>query len=609
MSAGFDWLNGVAAESSSSARASGLTPSPAPPPVSFGLTPNSSSASLPLPTVSHLGSLNNSTANSTVDLSRTVNNGSSTALAGGSDTPEDLSVPLTLRADELSAEEAKTYLRWYNDIVVRRGTNLIRLEDVFAFMRNFSIPEPVRAALSRIFTSVTSLNVGEFFALLRLISHSILGQKPKRALIKDPAPIPKPRSILSAKRVQDADDQEDDVPANGKPKDKFDLDSFTEMLMTGETPRKKKKNRKGHRRIQFSDQVSVEPTRTSQVEPVKIDLSLPMDQLMKSMPKKEAPTVVVSEDDDLPDVPVDTFQHIKNVDSALIHGTPSNIPSVFFDEVYRSPSPNVEQPDPMIPNITGPVRLLSPSHTGPGIPLHASSTGPNMNSHSMIDGLLSPNYEALRSQAALSPSMTGSLTSSMRSHQQQVQQQQQTHVPQRLLSPPVPPARRARSLSQPEAVGHVTLEQLAQATLPHETSQHSLKPPMPPPERMASPNRVSSPLAPAPPPPRRRGMSLTQQQQQPAPPSRSTPSPSLQQQQEQQQLNGFAQHFLPDPPQQYSNGVQQAPALPPKIPMVQNTSNNPYGGHLTANSGSAVNILDDLKALQNEVDRLHLYQS
>lgn len=136
-----------------------------------------------------------------------MNNGSSTALVGGSDTPEDLSVPLTLRADELSAEEAKTYLRWYNDIVVRRGTNLIRLEDVFAFMRNFSIPEPVRAALSRIFTSVTSLNVGEFFALLRLISHSILGQKPKRALIKDPAPIPKPRSILSAKRVQDADDK------------------------------------------------------------------------------------------------------------------------------------------------------------------------------------------------------------------------------------------------------------------------------------------------------------------------------------------------------------------------------------------------------------------
>lgn len=548
-------MNGVAKDSSA-----------APPPVSFGVTPTSSSASLPLPTVSQLGSVSNSARGSASDLD---------LQQLGTDDP---TVPLTLRADQLTAAEAKTYLRWYNDIVVRRGTNIIRMEDVFNFLRNFEITAQTKHLLARIFKEVTSLNVGTFFALLRVISHTLLGQQPMRKFILSPAPIPKPKSILSAKRVQDVEEEEEeDEP---RPKDKFDLDSFTQMLMTGETPKKKKKV--GRRRIKFSDQVSVEPAMPKPVEPVKIDLSLPMDQLLKTMPHhahNETPTIVVNEEEELKDMHMDRFQNIKNVDSALIHGTPSNIPSIFFDEMNNSPgmvSPQMEYPEPLAPSHTGPVRLMSPSHTGPvAFP-------------SMMNGYISPNYEVNPSQA-LAPTMTGSLSSSMRNTQA-------TSSPQNgaTLAPPAPPQRRLRSSSSPNPVEHatVTLEQFANATMPSQAPQQQYQPhntlpppPPPPPQRIASPNRIASPSAPAPPPSRRRGVSHPP----PVPPGRSTPSPSFQQQQQY--------------PQQHQ--YEQPPALPPKTPL---NGYSPYGQNNANGSGSAVDILDNLKALQNEVDRMNIYQ-
>jgi hypothetical protein len=390
-------------------------------------------------------------------------------------------------------------------------------------------------------------------------------------LIQKPAPIPKPKSILSAKRVQEP--EEDEEPKETT----LDLDSFTQMLMTGETPRKKKM---GQKRIKFSDQVSIEPTMPKQVQPVKIDLSLPMDQLMKNMPNKQQEPI--NEEEELKDIQVDRFQNIKNVDSALIHGTPSNIPSIFFDEVLSgTSSPSLEQPTPLAPNHTGPVRLLSPSHTGPVTMTNGLQESMN------VDYFSSRNHH-IDSSHSLQPTRTGSLSSSVRQSSPLYQSSSPMHN-----TPPPPPERRLRYSSSPQPADHqVTLEQLAQATLPNNNLT-----PAPPPPRITSPNRQPSPMTPAPPPPRRRGSS-----QPPLPPPniRSVSSPLYAQQNSYPQQNSVIQQ----------NGDQQRPPLPPKIARNNTTnSHDPYPMYQQQNrSGSTGNILNDLKRLQNEVDRLSLHR-
>lgn len=537
MSAGFDWLNIVASDSAAPA-----------PLVSFGGSP--------VPPAEEK---------------------SVTLLANGSsgDQEEEQSPPLSLRADELTHEEARTYLRWYNDIVVRQGSNKIQLDDVFAFLRNFRLQDGTRQILRRIFASLTQLGLGEFFALLRVVAHTLLGQRPVRHLIAQPAPIPQPRSILSVKRVQEEEEEA------GATETKFDLDSFTQMLMTGEQPRKKKA---GQKRIKFSDQVSVEPTKPVTVEPVRLDKNLPMEQLLKQQRESQHARQLQLQQQAQPEEEVekdDRFSHI-SVDSALIHGHSANIPSVFFDRSATS-SPMTDQS----------IRLLSPNHTGPVLPMSSGISG----GQSMMNGYLSPNYEPDTSR--LQPTMTGSLSASMRSGMSPP-------------APPAPPARRARSASSPE---HVTLEQLAMATMRPTAPPRISSLTAPSRSLMSSPTshtstlipsstggpsiRLTSPNPAPPPPPKRRGVS-----QPPPVPIRATPSPI------------------------------SRPPLPPKTPLDgyngshggsynehnnnnYNTNNSISNGGNNGNypyafqqngSGSTVEILDDLKALQNEVDRLQMNQ-
>ncbi|ONH66637.1 Protein SCD5 [Cyberlindnera fabianii] len=604
---GFDWLNIAGLKSDSDLP---------PPPVSFGVTPTSSTSSL-----------NINTQGEAPERTPTPQ-----------ETAEDLNVPLSLRADQLTRDEAKTYLRWYNDIVVRRGTNLIRIDDVFQFLRNFSISEHSRELLIRIFREVNALNIGEFFAFLRVIAHTILGQTPMRRLISQPAPIPKPKSILSAKRMKDVEEDDDNdegelshSSATGQGQS-FDLDSFTQMLLTGQNPdQQHKKKKKGPtKRIKFSDQVSVEPSAPKNVEPVKIDMSLPMDQLLNRMPKKDTQsTTPVNEEEELKEMgdSFSNFQHVKNVDSALIHGTPSNIPSIFFDEV-NNPSPRVQSPSPdqaglrplapnhtgpvlpMAPNHTGPVRLLSPNHTGP-VPFTNSLLQPNMTgTSSPQNGYLSPNYTG--TVEGMQPSITGTLS---------------PRVPSPRNQTPVPPQRRSRSASSPvPGERHVSLEQLEQAAMsntpvtsnpsPSSQQQNLAAPTLAELQAQQQTQRISSPNAPAPPPPRRRGAS---QPPPPPPPRSSGPSPippplppkiqltGTEPQSGYNQNNNYLQPQSTGYIQPQSTGYPQYQQQQQQ--QQQQTNGFAHDGQYNHNIRSATDILGDLKALQTEVDRLQYYQN
>lgn len=615
--AGFDWLNIAGLSSDSNLP---------PPPVSFGVTPTSSTSSVDLVSkngLQHQNQQKNEPSQPPPLAPKSQSEDNLATQPAYVETEADVSVPLSLTVDQLTKDEAKTYLRWYNDIVVRRSTKLIKLHDVFKFLSNFKLSTHVRDVLERIFRSCVTLNIGEFFALLRLISHAILEQRiPSRRLITHPAPIPKPKSILSRKRMNDVvnDDNDDNdtnasltiTPNNteGPDASKFDLDSFTQFILTGhrpgdESPRRKKKNAVS-KRVKFSDEVSVEPSAEA-AAPVNLDLTLPMDQLLGRFPKPQpGPEKHINEDEELKEMQ-DSFNHfknIKNVDSALIHGTPANIPSIFFDNemATNNNSPRVASPDPssqvrlLSPNHTGPVNaqgLLPPNHTGPGTNpnlLQPMSTGggdqflnsllsPNSAEQRPIspsNGYLSPNYTGQTNQVPLQPAMTGSLSSAMRDNfgNQRVSSASPSfgnngNTNSDSLHVPAPPQSRQRSASSPISFDPNSMNVANQ---------------------QAPQNRVPSPLAssrspPPPPPPRARASTVTQAPQ--PPPSRNS---------------------------------QPGPALPPKIPVnssspsyyqqpsFEERNNHPYAHNNDSSSSSTADILGDLKALQSEVDRLQYYQ-
>ncbi|KAH3671787.1 hypothetical protein WICMUC_004545 [Wickerhamomyces mucosus] len=570
---GFDWLNIAGLKSDSELP---------PPPVSFGVSPASSTSSVNL---LNANNIQNKTNNSQISLPE--------------ESVEDLKAPLSLTADQLTRDEAKTYLRWYNDLVVRKGTKLIRLYDVFQYLNNFKLSEKIIKTLEKIFKDCISLNIGEFFALLRVIAHTIIGETPRRKLTSIPAPLLKPRSILSRKRFQESNEEEYGELPTSQISGKLDLDTFTQFLMTGEKPdpsRKKKKLKS--KRVMFKDEVSVEPTDLKPIEPLKIDLSLPMDQLLQKLPpKSQNHQQQINEEEELKDLQesMSHFQNV-NVDSALIHGVPSTISSSFFEQLgsgLNSPDPSSQQQqqqqqNQLSPNPTGTrPTLLAPNHTGP-VPFGDLKPDITGSTSSNNHGYLSPNYTGNTTPQPLTPSVTGSLSNSMRQNfglrgpsleeQQQIANSLQqpdllTNSLSGRISPnnPPPPPHRLRSTSSP-----LPVEPHPQH-LNQFSGQYSL-------QLTSNSHRTPSPLPPPPPPSRRnRGSSI----------STSTPPPP------------------PPPP---SRSTHSAPVLPPKI---QIDSKNPYnqpiqfpfngGSNQSSNSSSTVDILGDLKALQNEVEKLQYY--
>lgn len=168
----------------------------------------------------------------------------------------DSIIPLSLTSEELTQPELKTYLRWYQNIQERKGTSkAVTLGDVFTFLHNFKIPDHIQQKINESFSRTsTVINIGQFFAILRLLGHFLSGKPLKIALIKEPAPIPQPISILNKKRKEvEIEEVVDENP--NEPKKKLDIDSFTEFILTGERPVTKKFKRNTGKNVKFSDVV------------------------------------------------------------------------------------------------------------------------------------------------------------------------------------------------------------------------------------------------------------------------------------------------------------------------------------------------------------------
>ncbi|KTB11933.1 Protein SCD5 [Nakaseomyces glabratus] len=162
------------------------------------------------------------------------------------ETPDDLRVPLSLSQNQLTHEELRTYIRWYNYITARTHGKLIKLADVFQFLANFNVREELKKRIFKIFRSCkNALNIGQFFAVLRLLARAMLEDMlPSRKMILEKAPIPRPRPILNKEGGNEFyEEVEEDVPAssgtatsnNQPPGEKVDFDSFASLLLTGKT--------------------------------------------------------------------------------------------------------------------------------------------------------------------------------------------------------------------------------------------------------------------------------------------------------------------------------------------------------------------------------------
>ena len=240
------------------------------------------------------------------------------------ETNEDLQVPLSLSQLQLSHEEVRTYLRWYKYITTRTHGKLIRLSDVFKFLSNFGISERLKERIFTIFrTCKNALNIGQFFAVLRLISLAVYKSiLPTRRMILEKTTVLKPKPILNSQTdeevYEEVDDDDDDEGNGNKQNDsKVDFDSFTSLLLTGKSTRKRirrriKNSAYRNKKVRFSEHITFqEPLQENAnnaegndkqtdnndiSEDGPLDLSLPMDQLLKLMAKrKERNTALISE--------------------------------------------------------------------------------------------------------------------------------------------------------------------------------------------------------------------------------------------------------------------------------------------------------------------------
>ncbi|KAM9905251.1 hypothetical protein OXX79_002256 [Metschnikowia pulcherrima] len=556
----FDWLGSLQSNTSSQSS------NGAPPMVSFGVaTGNGNSNS------THAGN-----TKASVQSSEYPQN------------PEIESVPLSLKAQELTLEESKTYMRWYSDILARTNSRTIAISDVYQFLGNFKISSETKEQINRIFSKIlSSINIGEFFALLRVVSHALQGQTPVRPLIKEPTSVPVPPSILSKKRQNEENEEDtsdDGNRSNGsydpQPAAPLDLDSFTQFMLTGERPNEKstKKKSKKLKAVTFSDEIVTDirdtyrPAESPSQEPGSLDYSLPMDQLLsrinasthsgQNQQTTSQNLAVPSRDGRLtsPDPEekqilrdmepqMNHFRNLHSVDTISVDGVPANI---HLQENSDFRSPQNASPPLLRPNMTGPAQMAQMSHSESF--LRPNMTGPSDMARYMSEPTPKISLQAFTSQ------MTGNTLDNTELNARI------GHSPA-ISPPPVPATRRARSVSQPSPLNHTWERNEKAANLgmndhfshSHFSTEHSQRagPPVPP----RSPLGQTQKLVPPPPPPRLRRTSNS-----------SSPAPHI------------------------GTGSPVPPPLPAKIP------NSVYQS--SDGASSTTNILDDLKALQEEVDKI-----
>ncbi|KAI5968169.1 uncharacterized protein KGF55_000016 [Candida pseudojiufengensis] len=483
------------------------------------------------------------------------------------------SIPLSLTAQELTLQESKTYMRWYSDILARTNNRTISVIDVFNFLTNFKISDDNRNQINQIFFKISSsVNIGEFFALLRVISHTLRGEVPSRKLIKIKAPVPTPPSILSKKRQNDEeeDSRDNDISSessDNKPMAPLDIDSFTQFLLTGERPdsnstSSNSKSSRKSKKVKFSDQVNIHNSSQDFVSPIhspapnenQLDYTLPMDQLLIQMQNRQTqqkPEEQAQEKEELKEMEsqINHFHHLNAVDTISVDGTPIPAQQVSNDNNQQN---NNEQL--LKPNMTGPAQMSKF--------ISSLSPEPSYNNNDADITPLRPNVTG--------PADMARLFAPNKIQEANPQQQQQSSSQQ------------YQNQNQTEEAPKISLSAFS-SQMTGQTMENTLqngKPPVPRHRSYSSPTPNKN--APPPPPPRRRNVSNAQRSVSPLPISQQqTPSPS------------------PLRYNQYSNQQQfqsQPPALPPKIP------NNVYSSN--SNNDSTTNILDDLKALQEEVDKI-----
>ncbi|GBL49469.1 hypothetical_protein [Candidozyma auris] len=557
----------------------------APPPVSFGFTSNTDLQKPPQDNRAYIF------ANASADN------------LGRNDTSQsDDSISLSLTAQDLTLEESKTYMRWYSDILARTNSRTISMNDVYQFLSNFKLSQQAQEKINRIFSKILhSINIGEFFALLRVVSHTLKGEEPSRRLIKISTSVPTPPSILLKKRQNDDHDDEQREPEPlpvESPSKPLDLDSFTQFMLTGERPDEKlpKKRSKKLKSVKFSDQIVTDihdPASEKQqnADPPgsgDLDYSLPMNQLLSRLNASKAgpsgnssslqvpssvPGPIRSPDPEekqiLKDMEpqINHFQNLNSVDTMSVGGVPANIH--LGNPEFYSPSPregsSSPQPQLLKPNMTGPAQMAqligTPSQgDAQPAPLRSNLTGP-----ADMARFLPPDQNGEATPRLSLQSFTSQMTGDTLANTAN-----NARIANDKSPPPPPPrvaARRARSASQPNYIqnDHTnSTQQMEYSNGDSFTSEpfqryrsSSLSPalngpPIPP----RSPLGSSRPGPPPPPPSRRRGMSNATSNQQ----------------------------------------DEAKPPLPPKVP--QQFYQNSEG------SSSTADILDDLKALQEEVDKI-----
>lgn len=234
------------------------------------------------------------------------------------DSNADDAVPLSLTADQLTRDEAKAYLRWYDYIESRKKgiRKTVSIDDVFHFLGNFGIDTETKQELRVMFARWSSaMSIGQFFALMRVLAHALQNDVMHRTNIRKPCQVPRPISIMSRKRGSDEDDETEnpdvaDLGMSQAEGGKLDLDSFTQFILTGQRPaspeKVETKRKKSNKKVKFCDEVVYEPA--PKFEPQheegdpEYDMQLPMEVLLARM-EEEAKMKASEEAEAEPDEP------------------------------------------------------------------------------------------------------------------------------------------------------------------------------------------------------------------------------------------------------------------------------------------------------------------
>lgn len=286
----------------------------------------------------------------------------------------------------LSQEELRTYPRWYTDLLLRKGKqNSVEIDDLTSFLENFGLKEEDRQRLIYLFDPpLTTLDPTAFYIFIRLVSHVMQGEQPEPRLIYTQAPVPQPKSILSTKRKSESASAPGSArssptpgnpfrknnnarPANNAEKPKLDIDSFKTFILTGSMPDKDRDSEdeagsRPKKRVSFNP----DPPQVAEAAARSMEELMRQRQLHSGQQGYLAPQVPQfqqqvdpmehyddfnnnngsnQDDEEEEDVEIDTsaFQNV-NIDSVLHHGV-SNVPppeAAFRFHPSNSPSPQPE---------------------------------------------------------------------------------------------------------------------------------------------------------------------------------------------------------------------------------------------------------------------------